>query len=285
MWLVPLAFVATMMMGGILGYAGYPLPLVETGIGLSVVVMSLAIALGVKLRTVMAMALVGLFALFHGHAHGSEGAELAYFLPYATGFVIATALLHMAGIALGLGFDQLGKTPVCLFEAGRGVGRSARRTFPSERLAARLGRRLAQKPQETSSPSWLAKALCFQPSASLDSASAELSPLGGAFPGCLPRVRRESENPRLGFEDSITLASARWSSVTPAKCPVEIEGGKSHVCASDGSLWTHIQQESRHSVAEIRGPSVEGEERARNSRLGGCAGRLRRTCLRRPQIP
>jgi urease accessory protein len=111
LWLVPLAFVVTMMVGGILGYAGYPLPLVETGIGLSVVVMSLAIALGVKLRTVLAMALVAVFALFHGHAHGSEGAELGYFLPYAIGFVIATTLLHMAGIALCLGFDQLGNTP------------------------------------------------------------------------------------------------------------------------------------------------------------------------------
>jgi urease accessory protein len=109
-WRVPLAFVATMIVGGILGYTGVPLPLVEAGIGLSVMVMGLAIALGVKLSTVAAMALVGLFALFHGHAHGSEGAALAYFLPYAIGFVIATALLHVVGIAFGLGLHQLGKT-------------------------------------------------------------------------------------------------------------------------------------------------------------------------------
>lgn len=121
LWLVPLAFVGTMIVGGIVGYTGVPLPLVEAGIGLSVVVMGLAIALGVKLPTVAAMALVGLFALFHGHAHGSEGAELAQFLPYAIGFLIATALLHMAGIALGLGLDQLGKTPSDYLRHAAGV--------------------------------------------------------------------------------------------------------------------------------------------------------------------
>jgi urease accessory protein len=121
LWRVPLAFVGTMIVGGILGYTGVPLPLVETGIGLSVMVMGLAITLGVKLPTVAAMALVGLFALFHGHAHGSEGAELAQLLPYAIGFVIATALLHMAGIALGLGLDQLGKQPSEYLRRAAGV--------------------------------------------------------------------------------------------------------------------------------------------------------------------
>ena len=121
LWLVPSAFVGTMIVGGILGYTGVPLPLVEAGIGFSVMVMGLAIALGVKLPTVAAMALVGLFALFHGHAHGSEGAELAHFLPYAIGFVMATALLHMVGIALGLGLDQLGKTPSDYFRRAAGV--------------------------------------------------------------------------------------------------------------------------------------------------------------------
>jgi len=121
LWLVPLAFVGTMIVGGILGYTGVPLPLVEAGIGLSVMVTGLAIALGVKLPTVAAMALVGLFALFHGHAHGSEGAEIAHFLPYVIGFVIATALLHMAGIALGLGLDQLEKTPSDYLRRAAGV--------------------------------------------------------------------------------------------------------------------------------------------------------------------
>jgi urease accessory protein len=122
-WLVPAAFVATMIAGGALGYAGFPLPLVEVGIGLSVVVMSLAVAAGIRLPTAAAMTLVGLFALFHGHAHGSEGAELASFLPYAAGFVIATTLLHLAGISLGLGLDRLGPdTSVALKRVSGGAG-------------------------------------------------------------------------------------------------------------------------------------------------------------------
>ncbi|CAA2139752.1 HupE/UreJ family protein [Hyphomicrobium sp. ghe19] len=109
LWLVPLAFVGTMIFGGVLGYYGWPLPMVEAGIGLSVVVMSMAIALGVRLPTVAAMTLVGTFALFHGHAHGNEGAGLAIaFLPYAVGFVVATALLHASGLALGASFNRLG---------------------------------------------------------------------------------------------------------------------------------------------------------------------------------
>jgi urease accessory protein len=111
LWLVPSAFVGTMIFGGALGYYGWPLPMVEAGIGLSVVVMGLAIAFGVRLPTIGAMALVGLFALFHGHAHGTEGIGLGIsFLPYAAGFVIATASLHAAGVALGFGLDRLGTT-------------------------------------------------------------------------------------------------------------------------------------------------------------------------------
>lgn len=122
LWLVPSAFVGTMILGGLLGYLGFPLPLVETGIGLSVVVMGLAIALGVRLPTVAAMALVGLFALFHGHAHGTEGMGLGVaFLPYAAGFVIATASLHMAGIALGLGLDRPSTTPSNLLRRAAGA--------------------------------------------------------------------------------------------------------------------------------------------------------------------
>jgi urease accessory protein len=100
-----------MILGGLLGYYGWPLPMVEAGIGLSVVVMGMAIAIGVRLPTIAAMALVGVFALFHGHAHGSEGAGLGIaFLPYAAGFVAATGVLHLSGIALGRGFDRLGAT-------------------------------------------------------------------------------------------------------------------------------------------------------------------------------
>ena len=83
-----------MIFGGALGYYGWPLPMVEVGIGASAIVMCLAIAFDVRLPTIAAMVLVGLFAIFHGHAHGSEGAGLGIsFLPYAAGFVAATATL------------------------------------------------------------------------------------------------------------------------------------------------------------------------------------------------
>jgi urease accessory protein len=121
LWLIPSAFIATMIFGGILGHSGFPLPLVERCIGLSVVVMSLAVAAGVNLPTIAAMALVSLFAVFHGHAHGSEGAELSSFLPYAAGFVIATAVLHFSGIGLGLGLDKFGASASLAFKKAVGV--------------------------------------------------------------------------------------------------------------------------------------------------------------------
>jgi urease accessory protein len=121
LWLIPSAFIATMIFGGILGHSGFPLPLVEGCIGLSVVVMSLAVAAGVNLPTIAAMALVSLFAVFHGHAHGSEGAELSSFLPYAAGFVIATAVLHFSGIGLGLGLDKCGASASLSLKKAVGV--------------------------------------------------------------------------------------------------------------------------------------------------------------------
>lgn len=106
-WLVPAAFIAAMVAGGLLGYSGVAIPLVEPAIAVSVLAMGLALAFGLKLPTAGAMGLVAIFALFHGHAHGSEGAAMASFLPYAIGFVVATATLHIAGIALGLGLDRV----------------------------------------------------------------------------------------------------------------------------------------------------------------------------------
>ena len=120
-WLIPATFVGTMVVGGALGFAGLPLPYVEQGIGLSVVVMGVAIAFGVKLPTAITMGLVGLFALFHGHAHGSEGAKLTAFLPYAAGFVVATTVLHVSGITLGLSFDRLGSAPSAFLRQAAGT--------------------------------------------------------------------------------------------------------------------------------------------------------------------
>jgi urease accessory protein len=109
LWLVPLSFVAMMAVGGAFGMAGVNLQLVEIGIALSVIVLGLAVAARLHLPTVAAMALVGVFALFHGHAHGAEMPDTASGLAYAIGFILATASLHAAGICLGLALGKAGE--------------------------------------------------------------------------------------------------------------------------------------------------------------------------------
>ncbi|OLP55710.1 urease accessory protein [Rhizobium rhizosphaerae] len=106
LWLLPITFVAVMALGGALGVAGVTVPFVETGIALSVLVLGAVVALNVKAPTAAAMGLVGLFAIFHGHAHGAEMPEDAGGLAYAAGFMLATALLHGAGLALGLSLGR-----------------------------------------------------------------------------------------------------------------------------------------------------------------------------------
>lgn len=107
-WLVPAAFVGMMVVGGAIGMSGVDIPFVEIGIALSVVVLGLAVALGLNLPLVAAMALVGFFAIFHGHAHGAEMPETASGLGYGIGFVLATALLHAAGVGIGLAIGRIG---------------------------------------------------------------------------------------------------------------------------------------------------------------------------------
>ena len=109
LWAVPLSFVSVMAVGGALGVAGIAVPFVEAGIAISVIVLGLAVALRWKVPVAAAMALVGLFALFHGHAHGTEMPVNAAGLEYGLGFVLATALLHGAGLSLGLGFARFGQ--------------------------------------------------------------------------------------------------------------------------------------------------------------------------------
>jgi urease accessory protein len=101
LWLVPMTFVVVMAVGGTLGIAGVGVPFVEIGIALSVVVFGAIVAFHVKAPTAAAMGVVGLFAIFHGQAHGAEIPEDAGGVAYAAGFMIATALLHLAGISAG----------------------------------------------------------------------------------------------------------------------------------------------------------------------------------------
>lgn len=105
-WAVPTAFVAMMMAGFALAMATLGLPFVEPVIAASVVVLGLLALVALQAPTGIAMALVGYFALFHGHAHGGElGAAGAF--PFMSGFAIATALLHAAGVGAGIGFSRV----------------------------------------------------------------------------------------------------------------------------------------------------------------------------------
>src|SRR6478672_11185780 len=108
--LVPLTFVSVMALGGFLGVMGVPIPFVEVGIALSVVVLGAIIAIGVRAPLAVAMGAVGLFAIFHGHAHGSEMPLDASGLEYGVGFMLATAVLHAVGIGMGFLIGMSSKT-------------------------------------------------------------------------------------------------------------------------------------------------------------------------------
>ena len=101
-WALPVAFPMLMVVGGVLGIANVPLPYVETGIAVSVVVLGLAIAAAWRAPVGVALAIVALFGVFHGFAHGKELPEAAAPAAYAAGFVVSTGLLHLSGVAIGL---------------------------------------------------------------------------------------------------------------------------------------------------------------------------------------
>jgi urease accessory protein len=106
LWAVPLAFVAFMAFGFVMAAVGINLPFVEPAILASVIALGLLVAIAARIPTSAAAAVVGIFALFHGYAHGTEmhGANAVQF---GIGFITATMLLHIAGIALGFGLTRL----------------------------------------------------------------------------------------------------------------------------------------------------------------------------------
>lgn len=101
-WLLPVVFPMVMAVGGALGVVGVPLPGVEVGIALSAVVLGAMVALAARPPLAVAAVIVGVFAIFHGHAHGTELPQSASPIAYSLGFVIATGLLHAVGIAFSL---------------------------------------------------------------------------------------------------------------------------------------------------------------------------------------
>lgn len=101
-WNVPITFVIVMLFGGILGVYRVDLVSVELGIVCSILALGIAIAASKKLPYFIAMMFVGFFAIFHGHAHGTEMPSLAEPVLYALGFVVGTAIIHIAGVMIGL---------------------------------------------------------------------------------------------------------------------------------------------------------------------------------------
>jgi urease accessory protein len=101
-WVLPIVFPLVMAFGGALGVLGVPLPAVETGIALSAIVLGLMVAMAARPPLWIAAVLVGVFAICHGHAHGTELPAAADAVAYAMGFVTATGLLHLTGIAFGM---------------------------------------------------------------------------------------------------------------------------------------------------------------------------------------
>lgn len=99
-WVLPIVFPLVMALGGMLGVIGVPLPGVE--IAVSAIALGLAVALAARPPLWVAAVIVGVFAIFHGHAHGTELPDAADPISYSLGFVMATGLLHLTGISFGL---------------------------------------------------------------------------------------------------------------------------------------------------------------------------------------
>ncbi|MGI9334457.1 MAG: HupE/UreJ family protein [Gammaproteobacteria bacterium] len=101
LWYLPLAFASVVMAGVALGAEGVALPMVQAGIASSVLVLGLALAFVARLPAMASLALVGLFAVSHGHAHGSELVHAAFALSDSLGFLLATVTVLLAGLHLG----------------------------------------------------------------------------------------------------------------------------------------------------------------------------------------
>jgi len=119
-WLLPVTFPMVMAFGGFLGLIGIPLPGVEIGIALSGVLLGAVVLFELKAPLFLAAALVGIFGLYHGHAHGAELPPGENGLLYSLGFVLATGALHAAGIGIGT-IHRWGWGRTALRLAGAGI--------------------------------------------------------------------------------------------------------------------------------------------------------------------
>jgi urease accessory protein len=102
MWMIPLTFVGVMVLGGILGVSGAYVPGADLVIALSLLTLGALVATATQFKPSLSMLIVGLFALFHGYAHGHEMSAAVSAFSFSAGFVAATLLLHGVGMAAGL---------------------------------------------------------------------------------------------------------------------------------------------------------------------------------------
>lgn len=116
-WSLPVTFPMIMVVGGVIGILGLPLPGIEIGIALSIIVLGLAIAAAWKPAEWVALAIISVFALYHGYAHGAELPMAADPADYAIGFVLATGFIHVIGVGVGLVLE-----PIRQGRVSRGLG-------------------------------------------------------------------------------------------------------------------------------------------------------------------
>lgn len=102
LWVVPSTFVTVLILGGILGFSGIAVPFIEEVILISVLALGILIAVAFRFSIIFSAVVVGFFAIFHGHAHGTEMPLAVGAVSYTIGFALSTAILHVAGMALGI---------------------------------------------------------------------------------------------------------------------------------------------------------------------------------------
>jgi urease accessory protein len=120
-WTVPATFVSVMAIGAFIGVRGFGIPGVEYGIALSVLILGFSLAMEKKLLPLWAMLCVSFFAIFHGHAHGTEMPKIVDPMVYALGFLLGTACIHVCGVLVGIVANRTAKGAEILRFVGAGI--------------------------------------------------------------------------------------------------------------------------------------------------------------------
>lgn len=122
-WAVPLSFLGVMALAGAFGMLGVQIPFVETGVVISVLLLGVLIATSVQLPLAASIFIGGLFAIFHGHAHGAQMPTALSGFSYGAGFLVATAVLHACGISFGIALQKIA-SPTFVRFAGMAIALS-----------------------------------------------------------------------------------------------------------------------------------------------------------------